>query len=96
MFDVIALLNRVRGSALLQLGRLEEARVGARHSRRRSARQRNASYELALSLDALAALAGVTGEEADELEQERDAILDRLGVVGIPEHPATEARRRVR
>ena len=86
VFDVIALLNRVRGSALLQLGRLEEARA-ALDTAVDEARERNASYELALSLDAMAALAGVTGDEADDLEQERDAILERLGVVGIPGIP---------
>jgi class 3 adenylate cyclase/tetratricopeptide (TPR) repeat protein len=86
VFDVIALLNRVRGSALLQLGRLEEARV-ILETAVAEARQRNASYELALALDALATLAGLTGEEAEELEQERDAILERLGVVSTPELP---------
>ena len=86
MFDVIALLNRVRGSALLQLGRLEEARVTL-ETAVAEARQRNASYELALALDSLATLASLTGEEAEELESERDAILDRLGVVSIPEIP---------
>ena len=29
----------------------------------------------------------MTGEEAEDLEQERDAILERLGVVGIPGLP---------
>ncbi len=86
VFDIIALLNRVCGSALLQLGRLEEARV-ILETAVAEARQRNASYELALALDALATLARLTGEEAEELEQERDAILERLGVVSTPELP---------
>jgi tetratricopeptide (TPR) repeat protein len=86
VFDVIALLNRVRGSALLQLGRLEKARE-ALETAVDEARERNASYELALSLDALAALAGVTGDDVGDLEEERDAILERLGVVGIPGLP---------
>jgi class 3 adenylate cyclase/tetratricopeptide (TPR) repeat protein len=86
VFDVIALLNRVRGSALLQLGRLEEARVTL-ETAVAEARQRNASYELALALDSLATLASLAGEEAEELESERDAILDRLGVVSISEIP---------
>jgi tetratricopeptide (TPR) repeat protein len=86
VFDVIALLNRVCGSALLQLGRLEEARA-ALDTAVDEARERNASYELALSLDALAALAGLTGDDVGDLEQERDAILERLGVVAIPSLP---------
>lgn len=86
VFDVIALLNRVRGSALLQLGGLEEAEE-ALDAAVDEARERNATYELALSLDALATLAGVTGDGASDLERERDAILERLGVVGIPGIP---------
>ena len=57
VFDVIALLNRVRGSALLQLGRLEEARVSSRHSRRRSARSGTQATSWRCALDALATLA---------------------------------------
>ena len=67
VFDVIALLNRVCGSALLQLGRIEEARVTL-ETAVAEARQRNARYELALALDSLATLARLTGEEAEELE----------------------------
>ena len=32
-------------------------------------------------------LAGVTGDDVGDLEQERDATLERLGVVGIPAIP---------
>jgi tetratricopeptide (TPR) repeat protein len=85
-FDVMALLQRVRGCALLQLGRLEEAQA-ALVSAVDEARNKNARYELALALDALAALARATGAESGELEQERDAILERLGAVRIPQIP---------
>ena len=83
-FDVIALLS-VYADGALQLGRLEEARLLS-VSRRRGAEQ-NAKYELALTLDALAALARMTGAEVGRLEKERDAILERLGAVSIPEIP---------
>jgi hypothetical protein len=35
----------------------------------------------------MATLAGVTGDGASDLERERDAILERLGVVAIPGIP---------
>jgi tetratricopeptide (TPR) repeat protein len=85
-FDVMAMLQRVRGCSLLQLGRLEEANA-VLITALDEAREREADYELALALDALATLARVTGEETAELERERDAILSRLGVVSIPEIP---------
>jgi hypothetical protein len=53
------------------------------------ARARGADHEVALTLDALLALHQVAGEGYDEaLEEERDAIFDRLGVVALPNVPA--------
>jgi tetratricopeptide (TPR) repeat protein len=85
-FDVIVMLQRVQGCALLQLGRLDEARV-ALGAALDEARKRSADYEVALVLDALTALAHLTGEPTEELDHERDAILGRLGVVKIPDIP---------
>ena len=85
-FDAVAMLQRIRGSALLQLGRLEEAEV-VLSTALDEARNRKADYEAALALDALAALARSTGKRTQKLTRERDAILRRLGVVRIPEIP---------
>jgi hypothetical protein len=72
-------LRRVSGIAL--------ARIGDRSSARREielavtlARERGEQYELALSLDALGALRPLDPAQ----RHERDAILERLGVVRLP------------
>jgi class 3 adenylate cyclase/tetratricopeptide (TPR) repeat protein len=86
-FDVVAMLERVRGCALLQLGRLDDARA-ALDAAVEEARRRSADYELSLALDGLAALAHERREDASEFEEERDTIVARLGVVRIPVLPA--------
>jgi hypothetical protein len=48
-------------------------------------------YEVALTLDALARLERLEGNDAGRLEGERDETLTRLGVVRLPEPPATAA-----
>ena len=84
---MIAMLQRVRGCALLQLGRYEEGGA-ALAAGVDEARRRSAEYELSLALDGLAALARETRREPlRSIEEERDAILARLGVVRIPEIP---------
>ena len=85
-FDVIAMLQRTEGCAYLQLGQLEKART-ALELALEEARSRSLDYEAALVLDALTALSRASGEPTEDLRRERDAILERLGVVGIPEIP---------
>jgi len=71
---VEAMLQRVRGQALLQLGDEERARAALDESLL-VARTADAEYEAALTLRALGR------------EDEAGAILERLGVVALPEIP---------
>jgi len=83
----IPLLQRVRGWASLQLGRMDEAR-SALDASLAVGRAREAPYEVALTLRALAQLSRVEGLPADpgaDLESRR--ILAELGVVAIPDVP---------
>ena len=80
------MLQRTEGCAYLQLGQLEKAR-SALALALEEARRRSLDYEAALVLDALAVLADADTEPAEDLRHERDAILERLGVTGIPEIP---------
>jgi class 3 adenylate cyclase/tetratricopeptide (TPR) repeat protein len=83
----IPLLYRIKGLALLQSGSPAEAREAFEESLA-AARFRQAAYEVALSLRALGDLARVTGEPVDEeADRESRSILDRLGVVTIPDLP---------
>ncbi|HLX20281.1 MAG TPA: tetratricopeptide repeat protein [Gaiellaceae bacterium] len=83
IFALIPTLQRVRGLALMELGRLAEASDALTEALAR-ARDCAAEYEIALVLDALAALAGSRGGETTVIERERDEILGRLKVVRIP------------
>jgi class 3 adenylate cyclase/tetratricopeptide (TPR) repeat protein len=83
---VIAMLLRVRGGALVQAGRLDEAREALDESLS-EARARGADYEAALALDSLGVLGRLTGDETSACDEERSAIFDRLGVVAVPELP---------
>jgi tetratricopeptide (TPR) repeat protein len=79
----IAMLKRMRAYALLQLGLEEEARVAFDESLA-TARERKMDYEVALNLDARLHVVRREGDaSAGELERERDAIFDRLGVVWV-------------
>jgi tetratricopeptide (TPR) repeat protein len=87
-------LQRLRGCALLQLGRAEEARDelddALRSARRNEADFgiKSADYEVARTLDALVRLGKVVGDPSlDELSPERDQILAHLGIVALPELP---------
>jgi tetratricopeptide (TPR) repeat protein len=85
-----ALLHRVRGYALAQLGRLDDAR----HAFDQSVsvgRTHNAEYEVALTLRALSQLARIEGSRAAALEAESAVILDRLGVVAVTDPPGMPA-----
>jgi class 3 adenylate cyclase/tetratricopeptide (TPR) repeat protein len=83
IFPLEPTLQRVRGHALLQLGRVDEARAAVAESLD-GARSAGADYEVALALDALAQL---DSENAEAVERERNAIFSRLGVVATPELP---------
>jgi class 3 adenylate cyclase/tetratricopeptide (TPR) repeat protein len=90
---LVAALHRLRGLVFVELGEVDQARAAFEESLR-SARlpdanlpMRSTDYEVALTLDAIANLARALGESTDGFVLERDEILDRLGVVKIPESP---------
>src|SRR4051795_1455218 len=70
-------LLRARGYALAQLGRTEEAQSAFAESLE-AARTREADHEVAFTLCAMADLAGTLDEP---LEEERQLLLERLGIV---------------
>jgi class 3 adenylate cyclase/tetratricopeptide (TPR) repeat protein len=80
VFLTVVVLHRVRGWALMQAGRLADARQALEESLR-EARAKKAQLEIAVALDALVVLGGLTGEPAAELDEERKAIFSRLGIV---------------
>ncbi len=83
-------LERVRGLALMQLGRLDDAR-SALEDGLDAARARNADYEIALSIKAMTKLAELTGDPiAPELEREAATILSLVRVERLPEIPAPQ------
>jgi class 3 adenylate cyclase/tetratricopeptide (TPR) repeat protein len=86
VFVTAAVLHRVRGCALIQLGRLEEARQALAESLR-EAREKNVQYEIALALDALVVLGRQTHEPVAEYDSESRAISARLGIVDLPSFP---------
>jgi len=84
-------LQRVRGCAFAQLGRLSEAREALQESVV-GARGREAEYEEALALQALARIGAIEGSsDAPELEARYRAIFERLGVVAAPVIPIGDA-----
>ncbi|HZR93488.1 MAG TPA: adenylate/guanylate cyclase domain-containing protein [Gaiellaceae bacterium] len=89
LFVLLAALERSRGCALFLLGRLDEA-AEALATSLAEARSKGAAYEVALTLDALAALRARTGEPAGDLARERDGIFSRLGVVRTSPVPLPE------
>jgi class 3 adenylate cyclase/tetratricopeptide (TPR) repeat protein len=79
-----ALLNRVRGAALLRAGDRGSARKALEQSLE-AARSRTAGYEEALTLRVLGDLERESGDpDHAERYRESQAILDSLGVVWIP------------
>jgi class 3 adenylate cyclase/tetratricopeptide (TPR) repeat protein len=90
VFGSKAVLYRAHGCALMQQGRLEEARAALELSLG-DARQRGADYDIALALDALVALGRLTDEPTKAIQEERDGIFERLNVVRTPTIPLTQA-----
>jgi class 3 adenylate cyclase/tetratricopeptide (TPR) repeat protein len=86
-----AMLERLRGCALMQGARLGEAEASLRQSTS-VARSASMEYEVALSLDALAVLGRLQGASTADVETERDAIFARLGVVSVPVLPITDRK----
>ena len=80
---LVAMLERIRGYALLQAGAPEPA-LEAFETSLATARAGNVDYEVALTMNALAE-AGVPN--ADDLATESGRILARLGVVSTPRIP---------
>jgi class 3 adenylate cyclase/tetratricopeptide (TPR) repeat protein len=81
-----ALVLRLRGYALLQQGALDAAEDALCRSLE-VARTADETYELALTLDALARLAEERGVDGSGEAKESKALLARLGVVSTPEVP---------
>jgi class 3 adenylate cyclase/tetratricopeptide (TPR) repeat protein len=84
---ILAMLHRVRGSALVQLDDPDGAQQCFEESIR-VARESGRTFELALSLEALAQLASATGDEAEAAACESADLLDGLGVISTPRSPA--------
>jgi tetratricopeptide (TPR) repeat protein len=88
--NVQAMLHRLQGYALLQGG----DHVLAQDSLDESlhlARKTKAAFELALTLEAWARMARLTGRDPARYEKEATEIFDRLGVVTTPEIPLPKA-----
>jgi class 3 adenylate cyclase/tetratricopeptide (TPR) repeat protein len=80
-------VNRIRGYALAQRGEADQARAVFEASVR-TARERAARYEEALSLDALIRFDGHLDRPADaSATTARDALFGQLGLVTVPEFP---------
>jgi class 3 adenylate cyclase/tetratricopeptide (TPR) repeat protein len=88
---LVAALQRVRGLALMESGRLDEAREGfedslaVARSGAPDAGFKSPDYEVGLTFDALDRLAELTGRGDQDYATRRDAILEGLGVVAIPD-----------
>ena len=83
---LLALLHRIRGYGLMQLGDYDGAEQCFDESVR-VAREDGATYELALSLDGRSRLAALRGVDADTDTEDARALFESLGVVSVPEIP---------
>ncbi|MGZ4307753.1 MAG: AAA family ATPase [Gaiellaceae bacterium] len=81
-----AFVHRVRGYALMQKGELDAAGEALRESLE-LARGADETYELALTLEAVARLAELRGEDGAAEAKEAKTLLARLGVVSTPDVP---------
>jgi class 3 adenylate cyclase/tetratricopeptide (TPR) repeat protein/predicted ATPase len=80
------LLHRIRGYALAQLGGVDEARAELDRSLQ-AGRGRNARYEIALTLDAIARVTELEGAADGAHRAEADELLAALGVIRVPTVP---------
>jgi tetratricopeptide (TPR) repeat protein len=85
-------LRRLRGYALMQLGRLEDARRALDESLE-GARARKASYEEALTLRAITQLAEMEGSPDEGAAEAAAGILAGLGVVSVTDPAGIPAPR---
>ncbi len=79
-------LLRNRGYALAQSGERADAEVALRESLA-SARALGAEHDIAFVLEAFLRCGLSDGRDEDEIRRERDGLIERLHVVGIPEVP---------
>jgi len=86
VYMLLPTLERIRGTALMLLGRLDEAET-ALTAGLEEARTKGADFETSLLLDALAALRVLQGRQEPDLASERDSIYRRLGIVNPPVTP---------
>ena len=82
------LLQRIRGYALMQMERREEA-AEAFEASLAVAKAREAPYDVALTLRAMAQLARAQGTDASTTERRSDELLVELGVVAVPDVPGS-------
>jgi class 3 adenylate cyclase/tetratricopeptide (TPR) repeat protein len=91
---VMTMLNRLRAYALAQRGELEAARR-AGHQALVIGREGSATYEIALTLEALARIDVLRGDQGlSEHTEESRRLFDQLGVVKTPEVPLPRAGQR--
>jgi class 3 adenylate cyclase/tetratricopeptide (TPR) repeat protein len=83
---IVALLLRVRGFALAQLGRAEDADETLEASLAEG-RLQDDLYDVAVALDAIDKLSGRITASLPERRHERDSLLKRLQVVSLPTPP---------
>jgi hypothetical protein len=85
---VDSMLERVRGYALGQMGRWEDARASFEASLALARARGGLEFDVVLSLDAIIRLAGITGDRAPAaFEVERAELLEQLGIASIAEIP---------
>ncbi|MFL5737517.1 MAG: tetratricopeptide repeat protein [Actinomycetota bacterium] len=84
---------RVRGYALMQDSDLDAAEAAFRESLA-AAREREAEFEVALTLDAMVRLGELRGTPADEEATEARDIFERLRVTAVPSVPVPPVPRR--
>jgi tetratricopeptide (TPR) repeat protein len=80
------LLQRIRGCALMQLGRWDDA-AAAFDASLVVAQARRAKGDVALTLRAMAQLARLRGSDPSSIERESERMLSALGVVNVPDIP---------
>jgi tetratricopeptide (TPR) repeat protein len=87
--DFMSTLHRLRGEAMLVRGDLSVARSELDLAEA-AAREAGSDFELALTLAASDRLETIAGDGRPELAEERDRILEHLGVVRLPDIEALE------